>query len=219
MSCHSTPGNLAVLGYCSGSYELDSPTVESEFHWLKRVGRDKQFPAPSPQQWQEFCDQYSQWVAHDENLGEVRRARLADRITAARSDTPDAATFYALENLPARLQFVTDPQRVRETVTKVQRYTDQAAKTGRVNIESFRDAVYNLRQAESVLRLQSAPDPADLPDDVYSLTEEAAEVTEMLDVYLDTLTSAPGQATREHVYQAHRWIASALRHLKRRSVD
>lgn len=219
MSCHSTPGNLAVLGYSAGAYGLDSETVESEFHWLKRVGRDRQTPAPTAAEWQEFCDKQAQWIAHDDRLSEMRRAKLGDRITAARSDTPDGATYYALENLPARLSYVTDPATVHTTLLKVQRLTDQAAKMGNTNPDSLKEAVLSLRRAEALITRRNAPDAADLPDDEYSLLEEATEATEMLDIYLATPNEREGQASREHLYQAHRWIASALQHLKRRSTS
>jgi len=215
MSCHN-PSNIGVLGYCAGAFSLDSESVESEFHWLKRVGRDRRLPAPSSQDWAQFCDQQTSWISHDERLSDTRRARLLSRLETARSgDAPDGATFYALQNLPSRLTYVTDPDTVRATVTKVQFLTDRVAKTGHADENNLREAVLNLRRAEAILTRHSTPDPADLPTDMYSLVEEASEVTEMLDIYLATPTHEEGQASREHLYQAHRWIASALRQLKR----
>lgn len=219
MSCHSTPGNLAVLGYCAGSFGLDAESVESEFHWLKRIARDRQVPPPSQEEWQAFCDRQATWVAHDERLSDVRRGRLTSRLDVARAgETPDAATFYALQNLPSRLSYVTDAATVRGTMGKVQQMTDRLAKTGHADPDHLREVVLNLRRAEAVLTRQPAPDPADLPDATTDLIDEATEVTEMLDIYLSTSArpeDTPGQATSEHLYQAHRWIASALRRLKR----
>lgn len=217
MSCHSTPANIAVLGYAAGAYGLDSETVESEFHWLKRVGRDRQMPPPTPEQWQDFCDQQGQWISHDDRLTDVRRARLTERVAAARSDSPDGPTFYALENLPARLSYVTDPTTVRTTLKKVQTVTDQAAKNGFQDIDSLREATLGLRRAEALLSGRQSPDASDLPDDPNSLMEEAMETTEMLDIHLATpREDSDNYRARENTYQAHRWIASSLRILKRR---
>lgn len=216
MSCHN-PSNIGVLGYCAGAFALDSESVESEFHWLKRVGRDRRFPAPSQEEWVGFCEQQASWVTHDDRLSSTRRARLLARIDTARTGgTPDGPTYYALQNLPSRLTYVTAPETVRGTLSKLQSLTDRVAKTGQADENNLREAVLNMRRAEAILTQHSAPDPAELPTDLDSLIDEASEVTEMLDIYLATPSGErTGQATREHLYQAHRWIASALRELKR----
>lgn len=217
MSCHSTPGNLAVLGYCAGAYQLNSTSVEGEFHWLKRLGKERRVAAPSEEQWQGFLDQQAQWVAHDGLVPRVRRARLAERIAAARDVLPDGPSFFALQNLPARLAYVTDPATVRATALKVQGRVD--ALIGK--LEEQQPDAGKLRRGDGELQealalLQGREVEPAAPEDMSGseLVDRLSETIENIDIWVSTPLNNEGEAVRENLYQAHKKLAVALRLLR-----
>lgn len=219
MSCHSTPGNLAVLGYCAGAYQLDSRSVEGEFHWLKKLGKERRVATPSESQWQSFLDQQAQWVAHDQSVPRVRRARLAERVAAARDVLPDGPSFFALQNLPARLAYVTDAGTVRSTVLKVQTRVDEflgGKDVSEVPVERFAAVEAELRNAFSLLDGTGADHPVREEGSAEDVLTRISDVVEMIDTWVSTPLNREGEAVRENMYQAHRRITAALRMLRSR---
>lgn len=217
MSCHSTPQNIAITGYCSAAYGVDPSTAETEFHWLKKVARDRGAIPPDQQQWQDFLDQQARWIAHDDRLTTTRKAQLAERIAKARDNMPDAQSFYALEHLPSRIAYVTDATTVRGTLMKVQEKTDGLSKSGTLSPSHpvMREVALDLRRAEACLNHTPMPAADDLPDHPDDVIDEILDTVESIDVYLLTPMEREHQANRERVYQAHRWIANAYRRLRR----
>ena len=217
MSCHSTPGNLAVLGYCSGVYQLDSRSVEGEFHWLKKLGKERRVAAPSDGQWQSFLDQQAQWVAHDQSVPRVRRARLAERVAAARDVLPDGPSFFALQNLPARLAYVTDTGTVRSTVLKVQRRVDDllgGKDVSGVPAERLARVEMELRNAFSLLDGNGSDHPLRVEGSREDVLTRISDTIELIDTWVSTPLNREGEAVRENVYHAHRRISAALRLLR-----
>lgn len=217
MSCHSTPGNLAVLGYCAGAYQLDAGSVESEFHWLKKLGKERHMAPPSDAQWQAFLDQQAQWVSHDDSLPRVRRARLADRVAAARDVLPDGPSYFALQNLPARLAYVTDAATVRSTAMKVQQRVDALlGKSGEVSIPADRlaRADVELRNALSLLQGHGADEPVMESTTADDVLTRLSDTVENIDIWVSTPLEKDGEAVRENLYQAHRRLGVALRMLR-----
>lgn len=119
MSCHSTPANVAVLGFYAQTMKLPSRAVENEFHWLKKMGRDRSVAAPTLEEWNDFLIQRERWVKHDSVLTAHRKETTLERLANSYEQVPDGPTYYALNNLPVRLNQVTAPSCIHDALNKV----------------------------------------------------------------------------------------------------
>jgi len=119
MSCHSTPVNVAILGFYTQTMKLPSRAVETEFHWLKKIGRDRSVAAPTLEEWNNFLIQRERWVTYDNMLTAHRKETTLERLANSYEQVPDGPTYYALSNLPVRLNQVTDPNCIHSALNKV----------------------------------------------------------------------------------------------------
>lgn len=119
MSCHSTPANVAVLGFYAQTHRLPTTVVETEFHWLKKIGRDRAVMAPTEKEWEEFLLQRERWVKHETSITPGRREKTLARLSESYHQVPDGPTYYALNNLPVRLRQVSSPSSVLDAADKV----------------------------------------------------------------------------------------------------
>lgn len=203
MSCHSTPANVAVLGYCGKAFNLPAAAVESEFHWLKKIGKDRAMPIPERAEWEEFVLQRERWVKHDDTLSDVRKERTLARLRDSYDQVPDGPTFYALSNLPVRLAQVTDPAYVEQAAGKVLARLDGLMTTQGKGMPRLDAAAATLHQAAIVLRCH-VDDPGDAQP---SSVRDLAQQVQQKDLK---------ERTNEELYSAQQMLHQTLRLLRRR---
>lgn len=101
MSCHSTPGNRAATSLACALTSTPSDEVSRRFHQLKH-DMPGGSPAPTESEAADWLDRQALAVRTDDTLSAWRAERLLARIEEARTaELPDAATWYAWQNLRA----------------------------------------------------------------------------------------------------------------------
>jgi hypothetical protein len=104
MSCHSTPGNSAVTSLACALSRTPSDEVSRRFHALKHEVSDDA-TEPTLEEVLEWYEKQVLAVRNDEDLSAWYRERLLERLRAAidgaEENLPDAATWYAWQNLRA----------------------------------------------------------------------------------------------------------------------
>jgi hypothetical protein len=160
VSCHSTQANVVLLRHGAHSYGLSPAAVETEFHWLKKIGKTRAATAPSPSEWTEFLLQREQWIRHDSRISERKRENSLTRLVESYEQVPDGPTFYALSNLPARLSQVTAPESLTEAAgrvrDKVMRMTSGGV--GKDNSQGLNKIVTHLAEACRYLKVRTPSD-------------------------------------------------------------
>lgn len=204
MSCHSTPANIAVLGFHAHSFSVSREAVEAEFHWLKKVGRDRAVSAPDSNEWGDFLMRHEQWARHEPGLSDKKRASMTARLRESYDQVPDGQTYYALSNIPARLNQVTDPALAQEALDKLSE-----------KVESLRSRTpskdYDARLPDALTpllvtleRIQPSPERSEGVE-----SEGGRSVIRALqDIKLDRLS-------RNEVYLLHRAAVESLRKVRR----
>lgn len=204
MSCHSTPANVAVLGYCGKAFSLPATAVENEFHWLKKIGKDRAMPVPERSEWEEFVLQRERWVKHDDTLSAAHKERTLARLRDSFDQVPDGPTFYALVNLPVRLAQVTDPAYVEQAADKVISRLDGLMTSQGKGMPRLDAAAAALHQASIILK-------CDVPDRTH------AQPTRVRELAQQVRQKDMKECTSGELYSAQQMLHQALRLLRRRS--
>lgn len=206
MSCHSTPANVAVLGFHAHSFSVSRDAVEAEFHWLKKVGRDRAVSAPDPHEWEDFLMRQEQWARHEPGLSDKKRASITARLRESYDQVPDGQTYYALSNIPARLSQVTDTSLAQDALNRVRDRIDTLRSTSPSKDTDARlpDALSPLLSALGHIRSSGEPILGKESD------EDSAgfDYTALQDVRVDNLS-------RNDIYLLHRSAMESLRKLRR----
>ncbi len=104
MSCHSTPGNRAATSLVCALSHTPSDDVSRRFHALKKEEHEETL-APTSEEVETWLDNAAMSVRADETITAWRAEKLLQRIEEARDalpeELPDAATWYAWQNLRA----------------------------------------------------------------------------------------------------------------------
>lgn len=198
MSCHSTPANVALLGYGAHAAGLSANAVETEFHWLKKIGKSRAALAPTAAEWTELLLQREQWIRHDPGLSQRKREASLARLADSYEQVPDGPTYYALSNLPARLSQVTAPETVMNAAERVQeKVTRMAAGPAGKDDRAMRTVIDGLSVVCQRLKV-SLPEQQD---------ESAAAAQRMVE---GIQRADLGRATRSDLYHAAKGLLATL---------
>lgn len=184
MSCRSSAGNSAVTSLARMQSGLSDMQTLSTFHALIREGQILNFEPPSLEAVSEWLAQTCEAINTSTNLSQERKASLLARLSqVAGQPPPNAATFYAWQELPARTsQLASNLARWQQSFFEA---TYDQEYLANISPEDYAELLARQRQKFNQLRRASDNDRSLVADAEWASWQASFMQTVREDAYID----------------------------------